>query len=116
MYEKLRNVGHDRPPYSTRYPGLARILDENPNAPLGNVIRNNISWGGEWARYPEEYTTVGENLVTEEDPGFVDASAGDWRLREDSPVWRELPGFRPVPFEEIGLRIDVFRNRLSVTR
>ncbi len=35
------------------------------------------------------------------DPGFVDAKAGNFRLRDDSPALKA--GFRPIPFEEIGL-------------
>ena len=38
MYETLRRVPFDKPPWSTRYPKLARILDEIPQAPLGNVV------------------------------------------------------------------------------
>jgi len=37
------------------------------------------------------------------DVGFVDAARGDFRLREDSPVYRRIPDFRPIPFEKIGL-------------
>lgn len=37
----LREVGHDRPPYSERYPDLARLLSESPGEPRGNVARRN---------------------------------------------------------------------------
>jgi hypothetical protein len=33
----------------------------------------------------------------------VDASRGDFRLRPDAEVLKRLPGFRPIPFEKIGL-------------
>jgi hypothetical protein len=116
MYELLDKVNHDEPPWSTRYPKLARILDEIPQAPLGNTLVRNVSVRCDW-RDPEEvcrsmfqnnierpYMEVADNYVTEDDPGFVDMAAGDFRLREDSIVFEEVPGFRQIPFEDIGLR------------
>ncbi|MFW5840642.1 MAG: hypothetical protein ACOCZE_08685 [Planctomycetota bacterium] len=41
-------VKHDQPPYSTRYPKLATDLDNRPQRPLGNEIRNNVCLGGLW--------------------------------------------------------------------
>ncbi|MBN1346314.1 MAG: right-handed parallel beta-helix repeat-containing protein, partial [Phycisphaerae bacterium] len=35
MYKKLQDVAFDKPPWSTRYPKLASILDDVPQAPLG---------------------------------------------------------------------------------
>jgi hypothetical protein len=46
----------------------------------------------------------GDNYITQDDPGFADAERLDFRLKEDSPVYRALPGFRPIPFEKIGPR------------
>ncbi len=45
------------------------------------------------------------------DPGFVDASRGNFGLREDSPAWRV--GFERIPFERIGLSKDEFRTSLN---
>jgi hypothetical protein len=61
--------------------------------------------GGRWLDLRNDLTTeivhVADNF-TEGDPGFVDAQNGDFRLREDSPVWRL--GFEPIPLEQIGPR------------
>jgi hypothetical protein len=48
------------------------------------------------------YVTFQDNLV-DQDPGFVDAAKMNFRLRDDSPVYREVPGFKKIPFEKIGL-------------
>ncbi len=49
MYEKLEEVNYDKPPYSTKYPKLAAILDDgDPGFPAGNVIVRNVSYGGRW--------------------------------------------------------------------
>jgi len=41
--------------------------------------------------------------MTASDPGFVNAARGDFRLRPDAAVFDRLPGFKPIPFEKIGL-------------
>jgi hypothetical protein len=43
----------------------------------------------------------------DEDPGFVDAEAGDFRLRPDAPVL--ATGFHPLAVEQMGLYADVLR-------
>ena len=43
------------------------------------------------------------SVVIEGDPGFENRAAGDLRLRSDSPIYRMIPGFQPIPFEKIGL-------------
>ena len=76
LFARLKAVSHDRPPYSTRYPALARILDGNPELPVGNIIARNISIRSDFlslsgGRMPEEIqklVTVTDNL-TEDDPG-----------------------------------------------
>jgi hypothetical protein len=124
MYDKLKAVPYDRPPWSTRYPKLARILEEIPQAPLGNVLARNVSYGSGW-RDPEAvcratftnhidrpYFQQSGNLVTRDDPGFVDAKNEDFRLRPDAAVYRQVPGFQPIPFARIGLRRDEIRASL----
>ena len=113
LFAGLKAVSHDRPPYSTRYPALARILDGNPELPVGNVFARNISvrsgppicWN-----MPEEIqklVTVKDNL-TEGDPGLVAPEKGDFRLRDDSPALKL--GFKPIPFDKIGLYRDEYRQ------
>ncbi len=121
MYEDLRRWPYRKPPWSTRYPALARILEEIPQAPLGNVLANNVSVKSSW-RDPEEYCRatseknidrkymeMAGNFITEEDPGFVDAAGENFQLREDSVVYRKVPGFQRIPFGKIGLYRDEFR-------
>jgi hypothetical protein len=50
------------------------------------------------------------NVFLEGDPGFMNAAAGDFRLKKDSPAWSL--GFQPVPFEKIGLFLDAYRKAL----
>lgn len=71
------------PPYCERYPWLADIFTA-VYQPTSNVATNNL-------------------IMQSGDPGFVDMVKLDLRLREDAPVWTNIPGFRAIPFEKIGL-------------
>ncbi len=53
--------------------------------------------------------TLKDNF-TEGDPGFVDAAGLNFQLRDDSPVYSQIPGFQRIPFEEIGLQADEYRR------
>ncbi len=128
MYNQLKQIRHDQPPWSERYPKLARILDEIPQAPLGNVLVNNVSYRSSW-RDPEKhcretsgkhvdrpYVKIADNYVTDEDPGFINAAGMDFRLRDDAIVYRRIPGFKKIPFEKIGLYRDEYRATWPVGR
>lgn len=62
-------------------------------------------------RKTEPYPS-GEQAVYEDDPGFVDLAGGDLRLRPDARIFKDLPGFQPIPFEKIGLFTDEYRPAL----
>jgi len=118
MYAKVKEVRHDQPPWSDRYPKLARILKEDPHAPLGNVVRKNVSvrcrrWLGVY-RGGEKLLKLEDNFVTKDDPGFVNPEAMDFRLKPDSVVFEKVPGFEAIPFEKIGLQVDEYRRALPV--
>jgi len=128
MYKDLKQVRYDKPPWSERYPELARILDEIPQAPLGNVLVNNVSYKSSW-RDPEKhcrdtskknidrkYVRIEGNFITDEDPGFVNTAKKDFRLKDDSVVYRKIPGFKKIPFEKIGLYKDEYRATWPVSK
>ncbi len=52
------------------------------------------------------------NWITDEDPGFFDISNNDFTLKENAVVFRKIPGFKPIPFNKIGLYKDRFRIKL----
>lgn len=117
MYGKLEDVGYNQPPYSVRYPELARILDGDPHSPTGNRALRNVCVGGTWLHlFPgaDKIMELRDNLVTKEDPGFADAAAMNFALRPDSRVFLEVPGFQAIPFAEIGLRLDANRTVLAL--
>ena len=103
----LEAVDCSKPPFSTRYPNLKRILaaeyDRRTNVAAGNVLVRckRVESGG---------VSLRDNFVTGDDPGFVDAAKMNFALKDDSVVYRKLPGFRKIPFGEIGLHEDEYRK------
>ena len=99
----LEDVDITRPPYTTRYPELRGFMNPQPGEARVNHGRNNVLFrcgevsSGNWKHAADEL------WATDEDPGFVDAFRGDFRLRSDAEVYKRLPGFQPIPFEKIGL-------------
>ena len=92
------------PPYSERYPALKAIYELPEAGPRSNSYRNNVFV---WPDAPKVMKTplhdYKDNLETKEDPGFVNAKAMDFRLRPDSIVFKQLPGFKPLPLDQVGL-------------
>jgi len=105
LTDRMKAVHADRPPYSQRYPELVTLYADEPAVPKGNVIRHNISLGGQWLdlldKLTDKIVKIENNLVNE-DPHFVDPEQSDFRLKEDSPAFKL--GFQKIPFEQIGLR------------
>ena len=104
MYDKLRDMQYDKPPYSTRYPALARILEGDPAVPMGNVVRRNICRGGRWMDLQgvkKEWVIIEDNLVDSDETGFVDVKGGNFHFKDPDPARRI--GFKMIPLEQIGL-------------
>jgi len=57
------------------------------------------------------YVRVEDNLVGDDaESALMDARKGDFRLRPQSPAAKL--GFKPIPFERIGLYRDKWRAKL----
>lgn len=94
--------------YLAKYPMLKDWLTAykpktlRENTARNNVVvdcycRNNPNQGG-WD-LDESNIVLGEG----EDAGFVDRAHGNFALRPDSVIYRKLPRFTPIPFDDIGL-------------
>ncbi len=96
----LKEVDITKPPYTTKYPDLVGFMEPN-DRPRLNLATLNVAVQcgnfikGNWDEH--------DNFVTDQDPGFVDMAAGNFALKTDSVVYKKLPDFKPIPFDEIGL-------------
>jgi Right handed beta helix region len=164
LFDEMKEVRFQQPPYSTRYPELLRMYDGEIGVPKYNRITRNISWGGRWMdvydflAFDFSVVTVRDNIIADRnllrkrkageqgwDPYYLDIDtqqgyetlttgnpeadtlfAGNRLLSQPpatfDPVKRTLTfadpslplsiGFKAIPFEEIGLRIDDYRRSL----
>ncbi|WP_224725555.1 Ig-like domain-containing protein [Paenibacillus vietnamensis] len=107
-----RNNNFAGTPYLTKYPELAGFFEENRYYPDSNGFTNNVIYNptvkrsadvnSHGARDVLNLLNYSGNWVTAEDPGFENLASGDLRLREDAPVFSQIPGFVDIPFERIG--------------
>ncbi len=119
----VKSVNIYEAPYSERYPELVNYLNpivegkewEGMRA-RRNVLTKNLIVGG--APNPiqllgGEYAQCADvnNYRTDSDPGFVDYKNGNFNLRPDADVFKKIPGFKPIPFDKMGLYIDEFRKQ-----
>jgi hypothetical protein len=106
IFEKeLSEIKYNQPPYSLKYPELARYFEDNPGLPQRNRIDKNV-----FVRIKKvidgdqkflEFTDT--NFVTNEDPGFVSEKDQNFKLKKTSVVFKKIPGFQQIPFEKIGI-------------
>jgi hypothetical protein len=59
-------------------------------------------------RNPELFDLLENGVFADDNPGFVDAAAGDFRLLPDAALFQTV-GFKPIPVDEIGLYADAYR-------
>ncbi|MCK5000840.1 MAG: hypothetical protein KAS23_14960, partial [Anaerohalosphaera sp.] len=114
MFEQriLEAVDITKPPYSERYPQLAKYWNDTPAVPANPIERNLLVNCGKVTSGRAEWGPIKDNWLTNYDPGFVSMSEGDFTLKEDSPVFKQIPDFKPVPFSSMGLYTDRWRNKL----
>ncbi|MDB6124115.1 MAG: hypothetical protein JWQ71_3108 [Pedosphaera sp.] len=100
----LEEVNITKPPYTTHYPELVNFMNPKPGQPRNSFASNNVLIryaevsSGNW-KYADD-----QNFLTDKDPGFVDAAVGNYELRSDAEVFKRLPKFKPIPFQQIGLQ------------
>jgi hypothetical protein len=96
--------------YLKRYPALLRVSEQ----PGLNSAWRNVFWkcGPLFTTYDmpsaRKFDLLANAQYAADDPGFVDAAKGDFRLKSDAEVFRRI-AFRPIPVEEIGPYQDEYR-------
>ncbi|MCC6444951.1 MAG: right-handed parallel beta-helix repeat-containing protein [Armatimonadetes bacterium] len=109
----LKEVDITSPLYLNRYSELKNFMD-TASRPRFNYASRNVAYrcetflSGNWKET--------DNLITSDDPGFVDTASLNFRLKDDAPVYQKIPGFEKIPFEKIGLYRDPLRVRLPKDR
>ncbi|MBI2299927.1 MAG: right-handed parallel beta-helix repeat-containing protein, partial [Armatimonadetes bacterium] len=113
--QELLDFNYKQPPWSTRYPELLGILEDEPLAPKGNVVARNVCWGTKWGwTEPKALPLVKfqDNLI-DQDPRFAGQPPKSFRLAADSPALKL--GVQQVPFDKIGVYRSSDRASWPVT-
>ena len=126
LYQGVEAMNPTSPPWSVRFPTVATMFANRPELPLRNRFERNlivIQKGEAIALKLEKATlenpailSAKDNWVTAADPGFVNASEGNYGLKADAEVFQKIPGFKPIPFDQIGLQLDAYRRTLPDPR
>jgi len=113
MLEK--DVDVTKPPYSTRYPGFYKMyvgLKSNDSTTLvANYVYNNVlvgNGGGKLneSKYPDKkyrYNNVEFDVMQQ--VNFVDENKNNFELKPSSPIFKDIPGFIPIPFNKMSQAI-----------
>jgi hypothetical protein len=111
LWEAARKKGTATEPlFLSRYPDLKHIFEKSGF----NHLWRNVYWNCPLLIKPgyqvplESFDVMDPVMYTTENPGFLNAAQGDFRLKPDAAVLNRI-GFRPIPVEEIGLYEDEHR-------
>lgn len=104
LFDRLKAVRPDKPPYRDKYPQLSLLLEDEPVLPKGNRIIRNISSGGRWI---DLLNGVNDSLVyfqdnmPDADSSFYSIKKGKLYLKSDPDLYPE--GFQYIPLNKVGL-------------
>ncbi|MGV8094716.1 MAG: right-handed parallel beta-helix repeat-containing protein [Mangrovibacterium sp.] len=113
MYKKLEAVSFNTPPYSTKYPSLAKLLDwGDPASPKGNIFKTNLSYGGKWKNIDKDVdeVVIENNYIEKEVPPSIDAEKG--KIYPGNELVLKDIGFQKIPFDSVGLYTSEYRKSL----
>jgi hypothetical protein len=101
--QRLNLMKIDQRPFSVRYPQLAKYWQDNPGVPADPVARNLFVRCQRLTNAKPEWGPFLDNWETQDDPGFVDLTKGDYRLKPDAEAFKKIPGFKPGDCSQMGL-------------
>ncbi len=106
LKKRLAAMPYRTPPWSTRYPRLATILQDEPIIPKNNVLQRNVAYRCESSTINPIAKLYGllelpqvPDQVPDTDPGLRVRGVQDRR----TPIRTTLSNWEPVPFPDMGL-------------
>lgn len=102
--KRLKAVNFQSPPYSESYPELVNYFTDSPGLPKRNVIEFNLFMDMDkiYDGKPQ-FSAFGKNIITCEDPGFVDFDKQNFNMHNEARIFSIMPEFESIPFHKMGL-------------
>jgi hypothetical protein len=104
----MKAVNYNQSPWKERYPEFQDYVEARKTLPRrrfmkGNLIVNSKFSPGNTKFYHTNFQDQ-DNWSTANDPGFVDMKNGNYALKPDAEAFKKIPGFKSIPFDQIGLK------------
>ena len=104
---RLRDIKHDKAPYSEAYPELVNYWNESPADPKRNTFHGNLFFKiGTLVHGQESFGEFWNNWETDENPGFVDVNDPLKGFTHDAAVFNHIEGFKEIDYKNIGSTLD----------
>jgi hypothetical protein len=112
LMKRLSAMPFGSPPWSTRYPQLASILQDEPIIPKKNMLQRNIAYRCKQSTInpvARLYSAIELPQDSESDLGLQNRGVQDQPGRERAPIRTTLLGWEILPFPDMGLPKEATR-------
>ena len=108
----------NNPVWREHYPEMMTQIENKDTTflPLNCMIENNVTVNSKLMKYyggAISYVNLKNNFDAKADPGFYDMGKKNFLLKPDAQVYKEIPGFNPVPFTRMGMYSDRALQRVK---
>ena len=98
---RLKAVHYNESPWKEHYPEVQDYLEARNTMPRRRLVKNNLLVRSQLS--PGNFQAT-DNYSTTSDSEFLDARNGNYVMNRDAGVFKQIPGFEPIPFDQIGLK------------
>lgn len=106
LMKRLSAMPFGSPPWSTRYPELTKILQDEPIIPKKNVLQRNIAYNCKQSAInpiAKLYGSIELPQDSDSDLSLQHHEVQDRPSKPRTPIHTTLPGWKPLPFPDMGL-------------
>ena len=92
--------------WKKEFPWIAETADDEPMDPKYNRVNDNVLYSSAMPQIPESYSYLLDptgNVIFDNTDIFADFNNKDFSVLAKSDIYKEIPGFGVIPFDEIGL-------------
>jgi hypothetical protein len=103
--KRLEAVNYKQAPYATAYPKLKNYFEDTPALPKRNFIENNLFVNVKMLHNGSaQWSYIGKNYFSFDESMFVDYSKMNFALKANADVFKKMPEFKAIPFDQMGVR------------